>query len=100
MTDLTRADKQRERARSMRMTPELRARLESHAGNNGMSQSEAIREAMHHFVTGEVLVPRRQRSERVTFWVEPELYRDFVKAAEARGVTATDALEAALQDTT
>ena len=101
MTDTREAylERQRKRIKHLRLTPEMYARVERYAEDNGLSHSEAIREVMEKYAKGLPVVGRRSRSRRVTLWIEPEEYHAFAKRAQGEGLTIVAALEAALEAT-
>jgi hypothetical protein len=91
-------ERQRQRIKHIRLTPEMYARVERYAADNGMSVSNAIREVIAKYVDGLPVVGRRSRSRRVALWIEPETWHAFAEKAQGEGLTMVAALEAAMEE--
>ena len=88
-----------ERVQSVRMTQPLYDRIAAYADDNSMSVSEVIVEMMRTYARGEVAPPERhRRSRRVSIWIDPTEYIQFTNRAQHDGVSITDAVEKALEE--
>jgi hypothetical protein len=83
------------RVRKIFIDPHLREVLANFAERNGMSESEAIREAMHGFAVTQY-EPRERVLEPKSIWIDPEEYKAFTEKARASNMTIRYALEVAL----
>jgi hypothetical protein len=85
------------RVRPVYLDPALLTLIKDFADRNGMSESEAIREAMHGFESGQY-EPRERVLARKNIWIDPDEYAAFTKKAAESGVTIRHALEIALEN--
>jgi metal-responsive CopG/Arc/MetJ family transcriptional regulator len=98
VTSESRAARQRAHVKSIRLHNDILDRAQRFADANQMSRSEAVREAIDHYLKKGYSGERKREQSKVSIWIEPKDYVEFTRQVTADGVTIGAAIEAALEE--
>lgn len=90
---------QTEKIKSVSLPESIVKRIDDYAAANTMSRSEALREFMNVYASGKTKPGRERTTRRITFWAEPDEYKEFMARVNREEVTVAAAIESALGDT-
>lgn len=92
-----RYERQKQSIKAIRLKPQLDDELTAYAADNGISKSDAMRDLIDAFLSGNPPVKHRRRSRRISVWMPPDLWARFSARARREKVTLTELVEHVLE---